>query len=180
MMNPWHDVKIGEGAPAIVRGIIEIPTNTRAKYELDKDSGMLIMDRVIYSSMYYPANYGFIPRTFCDDNDPLDIMVLSQVKVQPLCIVEAKVIGAMRMLDGGEKDDKIIAVARNDMSVNHMNDITDLPPHFVKELKTFFEDYKKLENKDVVVEEFQNREVALEIVHQAMKDYVQLVMNSKV
>lgn len=169
--NPWHKVRLGDNAPEIVNGIIEIPKNTRAKYELDKESGLLLMDRVIFSSMYYPANYGFIPRTYCDDDDPLDILVLSQINVVPMCIVSAKVIGVMRMLDDGEKDDKIIAVAANDMSVNYMNDITDLPAHFVKELQNFFEDYKKLENKTVEIEEFQNREVALQVVKQSMVDY---------
>lgn len=170
-MNPWHDVRIGEDAPEVVNGIIEIPKNTRAKYELDKESGMLILDRVIYSSMYYPANYGFIPKTYCDDNDPLDILVLTQIVIDPLCIVPAKVIGAMQMLDQGEKDDKIIAVATGDMSVNHLNDISDLGPHFVKELQNFFEDYKKLENKTVVIEDFQNRQTAVEIVEKAIADY---------
>lgn len=169
--NPWHDVAIGENAPNIVNGIIEIPKNTRAKYELDKESGMLKMDRVLYSSMYYPANYGFIPQTYCDDKDPLDIVVLSQITIVPMCIVSAKVIGVMQMLDNGEMDDKIIAVAENDMSVNHINDISELPEHFFRELKNFFEDYKKLENKSVEVEEFQNAEKAREIVTQSMKDY---------
>tara|TARA_Y100000817_G_scaffold274558_1_gene234889 strand:- start:15 stop:548 length:534 start_codon:yes stop_codon:yes gene_type:complete len=171
MMNPWHDVRIGEDAPEVVNGIIEIPKNTRAKYELDKESGMLILDRVIFSSMHYPANYGFIPKTYCEDHDPLDIVVLTQITVDPLCIVPAKVIGAMQMLDQGEKDDKIIAVATGDMSVNHINDISDLGPHFVKELQNFFEDYKKLENKTVVIEDFQNRQTAVEIVEKAMFDY---------
>ena len=111
--NPWHKVEIGAKAPHIVNGIIEIPKNTRAKYELDKESGLLLMDRVIFSSMYYPANYGFIPQTYCDDNDPLDILVLSQINIVPMCIVSSKVIGVMHMLDDGEKDDKIIAVAEN-------------------------------------------------------------------
>lgn len=171
MMNPWHDITYGENAPDLVDGVIEIPKNTRAKYELDKDSGLLRMDRVLYSSINYPANYGFIPRTYCDDGDPLDILVLSQIDVVPMCIVEAKVIGVMGMLDEGEADDKIIAVAANDMSVNHINDISEVAPHFVKELQSFFEDYKKLENKTVHVEEIQNREVALEIVKKAIGDY---------
>lgn len=169
--HPWHDVEVGDQSPEVVRGIIEIPKNHRAKYELDKDSGLLILDRVLYSSINYPANYGFIPKTYCDDGDPLDILVLSQIKIVPMCIVEAKVIGVMRMLDGGEMDDKIIAVAANDMSVNHFNDISELPPHHLKELRSFFEDYKKLENKTVVVEEFQNKEVALEVVNQSIIDY---------
>lgn len=169
--NPWHKVSIGDNAPEEVNGIIEIPKNTRAKYELDKESGLLKMDRVIYSSMYYPANYGFIPQTYCDDNDPLDILVLSQIEIVPMCLVEAKVIGVMRMLDGGELDDKIIAVASNDMSVNHLNDIDELGPHFVKELRNFFEDYKKLENKTVEVEDFQHADVAKEIILKAKEDY---------
>lgn len=169
--NPWHKVKIGDNAPEIVNGIIEIPKNTRAKYELDKESGLLLMDRVLYSSMYYPANYGFIPKTYCDDKDPLDILVLSQITVVPMCIVSAKVIGVMRMIDNGESDDKIIAVAENDMSVSHINDINELPEHFIKELKNFFEDYKKLENKTVIIEEFQDAETAKEIVLQSMRDY---------
>ncbi len=171
MMNPWHDVSVGENVPEIVTGIIEIPKNTRAKYELDKESGMLKLDRVLYSAMYYPANYGFIPQTYCDDDDPLDIVVLSQIDIQPMCLVNAKVIGVMRMLDGGEMDDKIIAVAANDMSVNHIDSIDELPRHFFRELKNFFEDYKKLENKTVVVEDFQNKDIALQIVRQSIIDY---------
>lgn len=170
-MNPWHDVSPGANAPDVVNGIIEIPKNTRAKYELDKESGLLKLDRVLYSSMYYPANYGFIPQTYCDDNDPLDILVLSQITMETLCIVDAKVIGVMRMLDGNEMDDKIIAVAANDMSVNHINDVSELPEHFFRELRNFFEDYKKLENKTVVVEEFQNRELARQIIRQSIIDY---------
>lgn len=169
--NPWHSVSPGERAPDYVNGIIEIPQNTRAKYELDKESGLLKMDRVLYSSMYYPANYGFIPQTYCDDKDPLDILVLSQITVVPMCMVSARVIGVMRMLDGGELDDKIIAVAENDMSVNHIHDISELPVHFLKELKNFFEDYKKLENKTVEVEDFQDAQIAKEIVKQSLVDY---------
>ena len=130
------------------------------------------MDRVLYSSINYPANYGFIPQTYCDDDDPLDILILSQIAVEPLCIVEAKVIGAMRMLDGGEKDDKIIAVAANDMSVNHIEDTDHLPEHFFRELRSFFEDYKKLENKQVIVEEFQDKKKpAGAIIEKAIQDY---------
>lgn len=173
--NPWHVVKIGENCPDVVNGIIEIPKNTRAKYEIDKDSGLLMLDRVLYSSMYYPANYGFIPQTYCDDNDPLDIIILSQITVVPLCIVSAKPIGVMRMKDGGELDDKIIAVAENDMSVNHINDISELPEHFFKELQNFFEDYKKLENKTVEVADFQNAEMAKKIILQSIADYKKLM-----
>ena len=169
--NPWHDVSYGEDAPNIVNGIIEIPKGSRAKYELDKDSGMIKLDRVLYSSVYYPANYGFIPRTYCDDHDPLDILVICQIDLIPMCLVEAKVIGVMRMIDGGEADDKIIAVAAGDPSVNHINDISELPQHFISEMRSFFEDYKKLENKTVIVEEFQDNVVAKKIVQKAIEDY---------
>ena len=171
MMNPWHDVAFGDNAPNVVNGIIEIPKGNRAKYELDKDSGMLKLDRVLFSSVYYPANYGFIPRTYCDDNDPLDILVISQIDIVPMCIVSAKVIGVMRMIDGGEADDKIIAVAEGDPSVSHINDISELPQHFISELQSFFEDYKKLEHKTVKVEGFQNNVLAREIVQTAISDY---------
>ena len=171
MLNPWHHVSPGDDAPSTVQGIIEIPRGSRAKYELDKLSGLLRLDRVLYSSVYYPANYGFIPQTFCDDQDPLDVLVLSQIEMEPLCIVDAKVIGVMRMLDGGEADDKIIAVAATDMSVNHINDISELPQHFINEIRHFFEEYKRLEKKEVKVEDFGNAEEAKEIVRQAIADY---------
>lgn len=176
-MNPWHNVGFGENSPSIINGIIEIPKGSRAKYELDKESGLLKLDRVLYSSVYYPANYGFIPQTYCDDKDPLDILIISQVDVVPMCIVEAKVIGVMRMIDGGEADDKIIAVAAGDPSVNHFNDISELPQHFISEIRNFFEDYKKLENKTVVVEEFQDRILAMEIVEKAISDYKEKFKN---
>ncbi len=171
MKHPWHDINPGNKIPEFVNGIIEIPKDIRAKYELDKKSGLLKLDRVLYSSMYYPANYGFIPRTYCDDKDPLDILVLSQINVVPLCIVPAKVIGVMHMLDQGEADDKIIAVAENDMSVIHYDDVSELPDHFFREIKNFFEDYKKLENKTSVVEEFGNKKEAMDIVIKALEDY---------
>lgn len=171
MFNPWHHVSAGDNVPEIVTGIIEIPKGSRAKYELDKQSGMLRLDRVLYSSVYYPANYGFIPQTYCDDNDPLDILILSQIEFNPLCLVRAKVIGVMQMVDQGEADDKIIAVAADDVSVNYVNGIQELPPHFTKEIRHFFEEYKTLENKKVSVEEFQAKEVAERIVMQGLEDY---------
>jgi inorganic pyrophosphatase len=134
---------------------------------------------VLYSAMYYPANYGFIPRTYCDDDDPLDILVLSQISLVPLCLVKAKPIGVMRMLDNGEADDKIIAVAANDVSVNYINDIGDLPPHFVTEMQNFFEDYKKLEKKTVKVEHFQDKAVAWDIIRKAIVDYQELMKGTE-
>lgn len=170
--HPWHDVSYGEKAPEVVTGIIEIPKNSRAKYELDKESGALLLDRVLYSSINYPANYGFIPKTYGKDKDPLDILVLSQVEIVPLCIVEAKIIGVMPMLDQGERDDKLIAVAANDMSINHINDVSELPDHALLELRSFFEDYKKLENKTVSVEKIQGRDVAHQVIREGITDYI--------
>jgi inorganic pyrophosphatase len=121
---------------------------------LDKDSGLLKLDRVLFSAVHYPHNYGFIPQTYCDDHDPLDILVICSAKVEPLCLVEAKVIGVMRMLDQGEGDDKIIAVAAKDMSVSHYNDISELPEHLLEQVHRFFEDYKKMEKKKVEVLKF--------------------------
>jgi inorganic pyrophosphatase len=169
--NPWHAVTSGEDAPQQVTAIIEIQKKSKGKYELDKDSGMLKLDRVLFSSMHYPANYGFIPQTYCDDNDPLDILVICSIDIRPMTIVEAKVIGVMQMIDNNEEDDKIIAVAAHDMSVNHINDISELPPHTLLEMRRFFEDYKKLENKEVIVENFLGREAAYEIVQRSIELY---------
>jgi len=169
--HPWHGVDAGSLAPKIVKGIIEIEKGSKAKYELDKDSGLLKLDRILFSAVHYPANYGFIPHTYCDDNDPLDILVISSIAFQTLSIVDAKVIGVMRMVDNGEQDDKIIAVAANDPSVNHINDISELPPHTESEVTRFFEDYKKLENKEVTVKKFLGKDVAYEIINEAIAFY---------
>ncbi len=169
--HPWHGINPGNETPVYVRCFIEIPKGSKGKYELDKESGALRLDRVLFSSVHYPANYGFIPQTYCDDHDPLDILVICSIDVYPMCIVEAKVIGAMEMIDEQEKDAKIISVARNDMSVNYINELSELPPHTLVELKRFFEDYKKLEHKNVTVEEFVNREKAYEIIDDSMKLY---------
>lgn len=171
VLHPWHGVPPGDQAPRIVNSIIEIPKGERAKYEIDKHSGLLKMDRVIHSSFHYPINYGFIPQTLGDDKDPLDILVLSSISVQALCIVEARVIGVMQMIDSGDADDKIIAVANTDPSVNYINNIEEMPPHFFNELRHFFEEYKKLENKTVVVEEFQDKATALKIISDALEFY---------
>jgi inorganic pyrophosphatase len=179
IFSPWHHVSPGHDDLNTVNGIIEIPKGTRAKYELDKESGLLRLDRVLYSSVYYPQNYGFIPQTYCDDKDPLDILILSQIDVVPLCIVPAKVIGVMRMLDNGEADDKIIAVAAGDPSVSHYNDISEVPTHFKTEMMNFFEDYKKLENKSVVVDQFFGKEVAMRILQESFDLYTKVFGDSK-
>ncbi len=176
--NPWHNVSYGDNAPDFVSAIIEIPKGSKAKYELDKESGLLLLDRVLFSAVHYPANYGFIPQTYCEDKDPLDILVISQIDFPSLCLVEAKVIGVMRMRDQGEADDKIIAVAKNDMSVNHIEDINQLPPHTIVEMRRFFEDYKKLEQKAVVVEDFLDRKAALVIIDEAIELYKTTFGNS--
>ena len=161
MINGFHDAA----------NSIATIVSTRAKYEHDKESGLLRLDRVLFSSVYYPANYGFIPKSYCEDKDPLDILIISQIDIVPLCIVPAKVIGVMRMLDGREADDKIISVAAGDPSVNHFNDISELPSHFKSELKNFFEDYKKLEHKTSVVEDFLDKKIAMKILQDSFKMY---------
>ncbi len=169
--HPWHEAPAGAQPPEFVNGIIEISTGMRTKYEVDKETGLLKLDRVLYSSVIYPANYGFIPQTLGDDNDPLDIMILCREPIQPLCLVPARVVGVMRMIDQGMADDKILAVADNDANTKHLKDISELAMHFKLELKEFFESYKKLENKVVTVPDFQGKNVAMEIVVKALAYY---------
>ena len=169
--HPWHGAHYGEKAPATVNALIEIPQGSRSKYEVDKTTGLLKLDRVIYSSFQYPINYGFIPQTLGMDNDPLDILVLCSQSIQPLCLIEANVIGNMQMIDSGEKDDKIIAVASKDPSVNHITNINELPPHFFAVLKNYFEQYKVLENKKVEIDDFQDKETAYKVIEGAITFY---------
>jgi inorganic pyrophosphatase len=169
--HPWHGAHYGENAPKKVNALIEIPEGSRAKYEVDKATGLLMLDRVIYSTFHYPMNYGFIPQTLGQDGDPLDILVLCSQSIQSLCLVEATVIGNMQMIDSGQLDDKIIAVATNDPSVNHYNTIEDLPQHFLLELRNFFEQYKVLENKKVEIDNFQDKPVAWQVIQDAIDFY---------
>jgi inorganic pyrophosphatase len=169
--HPWHGVTTGEKAPATVNALIEIPQGSRSKYEVDKTSGLLRLDRVIYSSFHYPVNYGFIPQTLGHDGDPLDILVLCSQPIQSLCIVEANIIGNMQMIDSGQVDDKIIAVAAKDPSVNHISRMEELPHHFLLELKNFFEQYKVLENKKVAIDNFQDQLIAYRIINEAIALY---------
>jgi inorganic pyrophosphatase len=169
--HPWHGVSFGEKAPRIVNAVIEISQGSRSKYEVDKETGLLKLDRVIYSSFHYPVNYGFIPKTLGQDNDPLDILVLCSQSIQPLCLVEATVIGNMQMIDQGQMDDKIIAVASKDPSVNHYKNMEELTQHFLAELKNYFEQYKALENKKVEIDNFQDKAEALKIIEEAIHFY---------
>ena len=169
--NPWHSVSIGKNSPEYLNTIIEISMGSNAKYELDKESGLLKLDRVLFSAVQYPANYGFIPQSIADDGDPLDILVISSIEAEPLSIIEAKVIGVMHMIDDNERDEKIISVAKNDMAVNYINNLFELPPHTMTELKRFFEDYKKLEHKHVEVNEFLEKEFAYKIIEESLARY---------
>lgn len=170
-MHPWHDVEVGPDAPELIPVIIEVPKGSKNKYELDKPSGLLKVDRVLFSSVHYPANYGFIPKSYCGDHDPLDVLVLGQETVVPLVIMTARPIGVMKMVDQGETDDKIIAVHENDPEFNGYRSIHELPPHRLRELQRFFEDYKKLENKEVRVEGFFDRDEALKVVRESLELY---------
>lgn len=173
VVHPWHGANHGNRVPEIVTAVIEIPEGSRTKYEVDKPTGLLKLDRVVYSSFHYPVNYGFIPRTLGLDNDPLDILVLCSQPIQTLCLVQATVIGNMQMIDSGEEDDKIIAVATDDPSVNHITAIEELPKHFFSELKNYFEQYKVLENKQVQIDEFQNKDIAFRIIMESIELYKQ-------
>lgn len=169
--HPWHGAHYGTKAPELVNAIIEIPQGSQAKYEVDKETGLLKLDRVIYSSFHYPVNYGFIPQTLGQDNDPLDILVICSQAIQSLCLVEAKVIGNMQMIDQGQVDDKIIAVAIKDPSVNHINAVDELPAHFIAVLKNYFEQYKVLENKKVEIDNFQDKITAMKVITNSIAFY---------
>jgi inorganic pyrophosphatase len=171
VLHPWHGAHHGEKAPSTVNALIEIPQGSRSKYEVDKATGLLKLDRVIYSSFQYPINYGFIPQTLGLDNDPLDILVICSQSIHSLCLVEANVIGNMQMIDSGQEDDKIIAVAAKDPSVNHITRMEELPQHFLLELKNFFEQYKVLENKKVEIDTFQDQLIAYKIIKDSINFY---------
>lgn len=171
MIHPWHDVTPGEGIPNEFASVIEIPSGSSVKYELDKQSGLIKLDRVLYSAVYYPANYGFIPQTLAEDDDPLDVLVFCQETVAPLTLIQARTIGLMTMIDSGKKDHKIIAVAKHDPEFNSYKEASEMPAHRLMMLRRFFLDYKHLEGKTVEVDEFQPAEAAYPIIEDALSRY---------
>ena len=174
-MHPWHDSYIDDALiETAFPVVIEIPKGSKNKYELDKETGLLRLDRVLYSAVYYPADYGFIPRTYCDDGDPLDVLVLSQEPVYPLTIVEARAIGVMRMRDEKGKDDKVVAVSVHDPAFADYVDTSQIPKHVLRQLRRFFEDYKVLEQKQVIVEDLLGTSDAIDIIRDALELYRKL------
>ncbi|MBX3127902.1 MAG: inorganic diphosphatase [Polyangiaceae bacterium] len=172
MVHAWHDLPSKPQSPDnAVNAVIEIPRGSKVKYELDKPSGLMRVDRVLHSSVHYPANYGFIPRSYCDDGDPLDILVLCSESVAPMSIIVGRPIGMVRMVDSGKADDKIIAVHAHDPAFDEVSDITNLPRHVAREIHRFFKDYKVLEAKDVIVDEPLGRAEAEVIVTAALELY---------
>jgi len=174
-MHPWHDTPIDDARIAdAFPAVIEIPKGSTNKYELDKETGLLRLDRVLYSAVHYPADYGFIPRTFCDDGDPLDVLVLGQEPVYPLTIVEARAIGVMRMRDDKGIDDKIISISVRDPAFADYTDHSQLPAHVLRQMRRFFEDYKVLERKQVVIEGLLGPAQTLDIIRDALEMYRKL------
>ena len=172
MSNIWHDVSPKRISPEDFLCVIEISKGSKKTYELDKETGFLILDRILYTSTHYPANYGFIPRTYGDDGDPLDILLLCSEPIEPLTLVRAYPIGVISMIDNGRNDEKIIAIPFNDPNYNHYKDIDDLPGHIFDEMRHFFSVYKNLENKTTAVNEVQNREAAVKVISDAIEHYI--------
>src|SRR3954467_1194751 len=171
MIHPWHDVTPGEDAPQEFNAVIEIPFGASVKYELDKVSGLIKMDRVLYSAVYYPANYGFIPQTLAEDDDPLDVLVLCQETVVPLTLIHARTIGIITMVDQGEKDHKIIAVATDDPEFTSYREAAEMPSHRLTMLRRFFQDYTQLEGKVVGVDKIHPSKAAFGIIEDALTRY---------
>ncbi|XP_059654895.1 soluble inorganic pyrophosphatase 4-like [Cornus florida] len=176
--HPWHDLEIGPGAPAVFNCVIETGKDSTVKYKLDKKTGLMKVDRVLYSSVVYPHNHGFIPRTLCEDNDPMGVLVVMQEPVLPGCILRAKVIGLMSMTDQGKKDDKIIAVSVDDPEYRHITESKELPPHRLAEIHHFFEKYKKYENNEVLVDDFHPASKAYEAIEKSMDRYGDYITES--
>ena len=170
-MNIWHDMDPSAITPTDFSAVIEIPKGSKCKYELDKYTGLLKLDRVLYTSTHYPANYGFIPRTFADDGDPLDVLVLCTESIYPLTLIRVYPIGVMRMIDDGKMDDKIIAIPFSDPSYLGISSIDELPPHIFDEIMHFFSVYKQLENKQTAIKTLGTREEAVQIIQEAIDSY---------
>jgi inorganic pyrophosphatase len=171
MFHPWHDIALGDHLPREFTAVIEIPMGSSVKYELDKISGLLKVDRILYSAVYYPANYGLIPQTLAEDGDPLDVLVLCQEAVAPLTMIRARAIGVMTMRDGGKRDHKILAVCIDDPQYNVYKEAEDLPTPHLSMLRRFFQDYKVLERKSVIVNKIQPMAAALPIIEEALQRY---------
>src|SRR3989344_578683 len=169
--HPWHDIPIGEHSPVVVNAIVEIPKDGHLKYELDKDSGMLRLDRFLYSAVHYPGDYGFVPQTLWDDDDPLDIVILTHRAVVPMTLVSVRIIGILRMVDGNEKDDKLIGVYDCDPRYAEFQSIRDIPRHMVAELKHFFETYKELQGKKCKILQILDKQIAYKDIEIARKLY---------
>ena len=172
MSNIWHDISPKRITPEDFVAVIEISKGSKKKYELDKETGLIILDRILYTSTHYPCNYGFIPRTYGDDGDPLDVLVLCSEELEPMCMVRCYPIGVIVMKDNGKLDEKIIAIPFNDPNYNTYRDISDLPPHIFQEMQHFFSVYKTLENKETVVNEAQGRDVAIQVIQACYDNYL--------
>ena len=172
-MNIWHDTDISQIDPKDFSAVIEIPKGSKCKYELDKQSGLLRLDRILYTSTHYPANYGFIPRTWADDGDPLDVLVLCSESIRPLSLVECYPIGVITMEDSGSMDEKIIAIPFEDPTYNSYQDISQLPDHVASEIRHFFRVYKSLEGKETVVSDVLSRQDAVEIITKCQNAYIE-------
>ncbi len=172
MSNIWHDISPKRITPGDFIAVIEISKGSKKKYELDKETGLIILDRILYTSTHYPCNYGFIPRTYGDDGDPLDVLVLCSEEIEPLCLVRCYPIGVITMKDNGKFDEKIIAIPFEDPNYNTYRNITDLPAHLFQEMQHFFKVYKTLENKETVVNEAEGRESAIEVIKQCSDRYI--------
>ena len=173
MSNIWHDISPKKINRDDFICVVEISKGSKKKYELDKETGFLMLDRILYTSTHYPANYGFIPRTYGDDNDPLDVLILCSEPIEPMTLVRAYPIGVISMIDNGRNDEKIIAIPFNDPTYNHYTDIDQLPAHIFEEMSHFFTVYKNLENKTTAVNEVGNRDVAVSIIEAAMENYIE-------
>ena len=179
-MNIWHDMDPAEITPTDFTAVIEIPKDSQCKYELDKKTGLLRLDRVLYTATHYPANYGFIPRTYADDGDPLDVLVLCARSVQPLTLIQVYPIGVMRMMDDGRVDDKIIAIPFSDPTYNSIRSIDEMPAHIFDEIMHFFTVYKQLENKQTAVKTLYDREEAERIIEEAIAGYEEYMKDKTV